>query len=233
MLSRFQNITKENIPKIDYHMHTVWTDGENTSLEMYNRAIQEGLNSILFSEHARKTSADWFLKFSDEIRSLPKSSCQALVGVETKVVDFDGAIDSVDQILEVCDLVMASVHRFPGEKDMKKMCSDIDKKEVLKIELDLSLAVLENKRVNILGHPFGMSIRRFNIQPTEDDFKQIIKKAAETGIAIEVNSHYHDNSWEIINWCKEFGALISLGSNAHNVNKVGHINRILKGEEFV
>ena len=50
MLSRFQNITKENIPKIDYHMHTVWTDGENTSLEMYNRAIQEGLNSILFSE---------------------------------------------------------------------------------------------------------------------------------------------------------------------------------------
>jgi len=218
MLSRFQNITKENIPKIDYHMHTVWTDGENTSLEMYNRAIQEGLNSILFSEHARKTSADWFLKFSDEIRSLPKSSCQALVGVETKVVDFDGAIDSVDQILEVCDLVMASVHRFPGEKDMKKMCSDIDKKEALKIELDLSLAVLENKRVNILGHPFGMSIRRFNIQPTEDDFKQIIKKAAETGIAIEVNSHYHDNSWEIINWCKEFGALISLGSNAHNVN---------------
>ena len=233
MLSRFQNITKENIPKIDYHMHTVWTDGENTSLEMYNRAIQEGLNSILFSEHARKTSADWVLKFSDEIRSLPKSSCQALVGVETKVVDFDGAIDSVDQILEVCDLVMASVHRFPGEKDMKKMCSDIDKKEALKIELDLSLAVLENKRVNILGHPFGMSIRRFNIQPTEDDFKQIIKKAAETGIAIEVNSHYHDNSWEIINWCKEFGALISLGSNAHNVNKVGHINRILKGEEFV
>ncbi len=233
MLSRFQNITKENIPKIDYHMHTVWTDGENTSLEMYNRAIQEGLNSILFSEHARKTSADWFLKFSDEIRSLPKSSCQALVGVETKVVDFDGAIDSVDQILEVCDLVMASVHRFPGEKDMKKMCSDIDKKEALKIELDLSLAVLENKRVDILGHPFGMSIRRFNIQPTEDDFKQIIKKAAETGIAIEVNSHYHDNPWEIINWCKEFGALISLGSNAHNVNKVGHINRILKGEEFV
>jgi histidinol phosphatase-like PHP family hydrolase len=233
MLSRFQNITKENIPKIDYHMHTVWTDGENTSLEMYNRAIQEGLNSILFSEHARKTSADWFLKFSDEIRSLPKSSCQALVGVETKVVDFDGAIDSVDQILEVCDLVMASIHRFPGEKDMKKMCSDIDKKEALKIELDLSLAVLENKKVDILGHPFGMSIRRFNIQPTEDDFKQIIKKAAETGIAIEVNSHYHDNPWEIINWCKEFGALISLGSNAHNVNKVGHINRILKGEEFV
>jgi len=233
MLSRFQNITKENIPKIDYHMHTVWTDGENTSLEMYNRAIQEGLNSILFSEHARKTSADWFLKFSDEIRSLPKSSCQALVGVETKVVDFDGAIDSVDQILEMCDLVMASIHRFPGEKDMKKMCSDIDKKEALKIELDLSLAVLENKKVDILGHPFGMSIRRFNIQPTEDDFKQIIKKAAETGIAIEVNSHYHDNPWEIINWCKEFGALISLGSNAHNVNKVGHINRILKGEEFV
>ena len=224
----FQNLTKNNIPNVDYHMHTVWTDGKNTSMEMYSRSIEEGLASILFSEHARKTSTEWFLKFADEIRSLPSSSCQALVGVETKITDFYGGLDSTDTIIEACDFVMASVHRFPGEKSMSKMCSNIDKKEALKVELNLSLGVLENNKVDILGHPFGMSIRRFGIYPTEDDFLQIIKKAAKTGTAIEINSHYHNNLWEIINWCNEYGASISLGSNAHSVDEVGNINRALE-----
>ena len=224
----FQNLTKNNIPNVDYHMHTVWTDGKNTSMEMYSRSIEEGLDSILFSEHARKTSTEWFLKFADEIRSLPSSSCQALVGVETKITDFYGGLDCTDKIIEACDFVMASVHRFPGEKSMSKMISNIDKKEALKVELNLSLGVLENNKVDILGHPFGMSIRRFGVYPTEEDFLQIIKKASITGTAIEINSHYHNNLWEIINWCNEYGALISLGSNAHSVNEVGNINRALK-----
>ena len=62
----FQKVTRDNIPSIDYHMHTVWTDGQNTSIEMYNQSIKEGLTSILFSEHARKTSIDWFSKFANE-----------------------------------------------------------------------------------------------------------------------------------------------------------------------
>ena len=159
----FQKVTRDNIPSIDYHMHTVWTDGQNTSIEMYNQSIKEGLTSILFSEHARKTSIDWFSKFANEIRSLPPSPCKALVGVETKIIDFNGELDSNDKIIAECDLVMASVHRFPGEKNMDRMCSNIDKKEALKIELNLSLGVLENEQVDILGHPFGMSIRRFDI----------------------------------------------------------------------
>ena len=229
----FQKVTRDNIPSIDYHMHTVWTDGQNTSIEMYNQSIKEGLTSILFSEHARKTSIDWFSKFANEIRSLPPSPCKALVGVETKIIDFNGELDSNDKIIAECDLVMASVHRFPGEKNMDRMCSNIDKKEALKIELNLSLGVLENEQVYILGHPFGMSIRRFDIYPTEDDFIEIIKKAAKTGTAIEINSHYHNNLWEIIDWCNEYGALISLGSNAHSIDEVGNINIALKsGSEY-
>jgi len=226
----FHKVTKNNIPSIDYHMHTSWTDGKNTSIEMYDQSIKEGLSSILFSEHARKTSIDWFSKFADEIRSLPSSTCKALVGVEAKVIDFSGGLDSTNEIITECDLVMASVHRFPGEKNMDGMCSNVNKKEALKIELNLLLGVLENKKVDILGHPFGMSIRRFGIYPTEDYFIEIIKKAAKTGIAIEINSHYHNNLWQIIDWCNKYGALISLGSNAHSIDEVGSINKSLKSE---
>ena len=230
ILNQYQIINKQNIPMFDYHMHTNWTDGNNTSYEMYERASKLGLKSILFSEHARKSSEDWFYKFANEIRLLPKLPCQALVGVEAKVIDFDGNIDSTDKIIGECDLVMASVHRFPGEKNMEKMCNEISKHDAIKIELELSLSVLENDNVDILGHPFGMSLRRFGVIPNKDHFVEIVKKAAITGVAIEVNSHYHNNGWEIINLCKDFGATISLGSNAHNVESVGNINKTLRRE---
>ncbi len=231
MLKRYQDITKSHVPKFDYHLHTSWTDGNNTSLEMYNSAVDAGLESILFSEHARKSSGDWFLDFAKEIRSLPRSSCEALVGVETKIVDFNGNIDSTDEILGECDLVLASVHRFPNEKLNKSIFKQSYKgndADVVKIELDLSLAVLENNSVDILGHPFGMSIRRFGIYPSEMSFKKIIHKASKTGVAFEINPQYHSNLWELIEWCKEAGALISLGSNAHKISDVGRVYRELK-----
>jgi histidinol phosphatase-like PHP family hydrolase len=226
-LSCMQEIKRGNIPKCDFHMHTNWTDGSNTSVEMHNAAITQGLTTILFSEHARKTSGDWFPDFAKEIRSLPDEYCKALVGVEAKVDDFLGNIDSVDEVLQECDLVMASVHRFPGESDLDVKDPNKVKREAIEIEKELSLAVLENKRVDILGHPFGMSLRRFNVQPSDDDFKEVIKKAAETGVAIEINSHYHRNLWDIIDWCKDSGALISLGSNAHDTAHVAMINNTL------
>jgi putative hydrolase len=228
ILKKYQDISKLNIPMFDYHMHTNWTDGINTSYEMYERASKLGLKSILFSEHARKSSEDWFYKFANEIRLLPKFPCQALVGVEAKIVDFEGNIDSTDKIIGECDLVMASVHRFPGETNMEKMCNEVDKNDAIKIELELSLGVLENDDVDILGHPFGMSLKRFGVTPPIENFVEIIKKASTTGVAIEVNSHYHDNVWEIINLCKDYGTTISLGSNAHNVGSVGDINNTLR-----
>ena len=62
----------------------------------------------------------------------------------------------------------------------------------------------------------------------EEQFKQIIKKASKAGIAIEVNSFYHPNPWNLIHLCEEEGAYISLGSNAHDVSNVGNIIKILK-----
>ena len=34
ILKKYQDISKLNIPMFDYHMHTNWTDGINTSYEM-------------------------------------------------------------------------------------------------------------------------------------------------------------------------------------------------------
>src|SRR2546423_803656 len=119
-LAAMQSITRANIPRRDFHLHTIWTDGAVGVIEMHQSAIAAGLECVLFSEHARRTSGDWFPDFARQVRELPSGECRALVGVETKVDDFSGAIDSTPAILDLCDLVMASVHRFPGEEGIVK-----------------------------------------------------------------------------------------------------------------
>jgi histidinol phosphatase-like PHP family hydrolase len=113
-LSIFDGISRAHVPRGDFHIHTTWTDGTRSVRDMYDAAVAAGLEMALFSEHARRSSGDWFPKFADEVRSLPQDGCKALVGVETKVDDLSGAIDCTDEILSHCDLVMASVHRFRG-----------------------------------------------------------------------------------------------------------------------
>jgi putative hydrolase len=230
-LLKYQEITTKCIPRIDFHIHTTWTDGANSAREMYESAVSYGLERILFSEHARKTSEEWFHRFASEIRALPKGGCEAFVGVETKVVDLDGNLDCTPNIISDCDYVVASVHRFPGERGKVTGIGNISQKEALDLEFRLACLILENKDVDILGHPFGMCYRRFHVRPDEDRIRFLIEKAAKVKVAFEINSYYHPNPWELINWCKEEGAIFSLGSNAHNSNDVGRITRVLEGKE--
>jgi putative hydrolase len=231
ILAPLQRSAADQPAPFDFHMHTNWTDGENSSLEMYQEAVRCGLKTILFSEHARKSS-DWFGKFAKEIRALPQLGCVAHVGVEVKALDFEGNIDCSDQIVEECDLVMGSVHRFPGEEGIVKGArSELAPKEIVDTEFRLASAMLDNPTVDILGHAFGMCYRRFGIAPPRERFIALIEKAARTRVAFEVNAHYHPDPWFLIRACRDAGATISLGSNAHVRGEVGRILRVLRGQE--
>jgi putative hydrolase len=230
-LKNIQDISPSNIPRVDFHLHTSWTDGIHSPSEMYQCSVKNKLKAVLFSEHARKTSDTWFPQFTDEIRSLPNEGCQALVGVETKVTDFDGNIDCNQKIISLCDLVMASVHRFPGEKGKVREFDEVIRREAVDTEFRLACAILQNPDVDILAHPFGMCYRRFHIAPPEENVLALIKLSAKTQVALEINSHYLPNPWHFIELCKEFGAPMSLGSNAHNVDEVGQVIRVLEGTE--
>ncbi len=220
-----------SVPFFDFHLHTNWTDGSNTVKEMYQQSVAVGLQAILYSEHGRKTSEDWFFTYVDEVRNLPSGPCVPFVGLESKIEDFGGSLDATEDMVSACDLVMGSVHRFPGEEGQIRGFGEIDPSEAVETEFHLSMAALENPALDILGHPFGMSYRRFGVEPDEEKVLTVIEQAAKNNKAIEINSRYHPAPWLWIRWCLEAGAMISLGSNAHELASVGQIIRILKGEE--
>ncbi len=219
------------VPRVELHAHTTWTDGSDSVAEMYERAVAETIELINFSEHARHTSIEWFPAFAEEVRSLPASPCRALVGTEVKVLDLEGAVDADDALLDLYDLVMASVHRFPGEADADAGTRNRPASEAVDTEFRLMCAVLNNPAVDILGHPFGMCYRRFDVAPPDDLIRELIADVAASSCAFEINARYHPHPRRLIEWCREAGARISLGSNAHSIEDVGRIVRILEGTE--
>jgi len=229
----FKDINKKlyqnRIPNVDLHAHTKWTDGKNSVQEMYIAACEKKLEIILYSEHARATSEDWFKDFAKEIRSLEIKKCQPLVGAEVKILNYKGDIDINKNISKECDLIMGSVHRFPGEDGIntKKTISKYSKKEAIEIEYELSLAALKYSSIDILGHPFGMSYSRYKTEPSWDLIVELIKTAKKYDKAFEINSNYHNHAKKMLQKCLEIGTLISLGSNAHSTRELGEITKIL------
>jgi putative hydrolase len=228
-LKEFAFFEGTTVPPVDYHMHTIWTDGANSVQDMHAAAIGAGMTHILFSEHARKTSGDWFGSFAAEVRGLPAGGCRAMVGVESKIESFEGTLDLTDDIRHHCDLVMGSVHRFPNETSIDKANPpSLSSAEVADTEFRLSRAAVRAGHIDILGHPFGMSYRRFKIEPPEEMIEQLASDCARYGVAFEVNGRYHRDPWRFIAICRKHGAPISLGSNAHRREEVGAITRLLK-----
>lgn len=224
-------LTLDAMPMIDAHLHTSWTDGNSSVQEIYDKAVSVGLDAILFSEHSRKTSVDWFPAFVAEVRSLPTTPCRAFVGTECKVEAMDGSIDTDPAISCACDYIMASVHRFPDGNGGGIPFDYVDTAKAVELEFQLSWAVLANPAVDILGHVFGMCFRRFKVKPPDDLIQSLIGRAARYGVAIEINSHYHENPWQLFEWCRELGARVTFGSNAHSLEEVGRISTLMSREQ--
>ena len=198
--------------------------------EVYDAAVVCGLKTILFSEHSRKTSTDWFHKFADEVRLLPDIPCKSYVGTEVKVETIEGDIDTTSEISKQCDFIMASVHRFVDEENVTIQFNDTNPSQAVDIEYSLTWAVLTNPLVDILGHMFGMSYRRFGRVPPDNMIRQLIKRAADFDIAVEINSYYHPNALQMIKWCQDFDAKVAFGSNAHTLTEVGSIMQQIQRE---
>lgn len=223
-----RTLERQDLPRVDAHLHTSWTDGQPSVHDVYVWAAREGFSAILFSEHCRKTSVDWFPQFVAEVRALPGQPCLALVGAEVKVETVDGEIDTVPEIASLCDVIMASVHRFPDKFDKAIPFAEIDAAEAVEREFSLTWAVLTNPQVDIIGHLFGMSYRRFSATPPPEKVRALIERAAKHGVAVEINAHYHSDPWQLFDWCCEFDALITFGSNAHDLEHIGATRRLLE-----
>lgn len=165
--------------KGDLHMHTTWSDGNNTAQEMIDAAAKKGYSYLAITDHSKSLrignglDEQRLLQHIKEIHTIAENypKVHVLTGSEVDILA-DGTLDYSDALLKKLDFVVASVHsRF-------KSSSDVMTKRILK--------ALDNPYVRVLGHPFGRKIHER--ESYQFDFNKVLNKALDKNVAFEVNA---------------------------------------------
>ena len=117
----------------------------------------------------------------------------------------DGSLDFPDQALQELDLVIASIHS--GFRQTKEQ-----------ITARITKA-MENPHVSIIAHPTGRLIGERD--PYEVEMAEILRKAAETGTAIEINAYplRLDLNDAHARRAKELGVPIVISTDTHSASQ--------------
>lgn len=227
---RFNDLKQEDI-NFDFHLHTIQTDGENTPGEMIAQAKKIGLKAIAFTEHVNNTT-NWFDDFKQHICELRRNEkITVLAGIEAKALDFNGTIDASKKIIKNSEIIVGSIHRYPDGRGGLIPLNEITKlgeKKALETEFALSMGLLKNKAVSVIGHPFGIYSKFFNVFP-EKHAEQLLAEASGRGTAIEINTKYKIDK-NFFRLLSETNPLISVGSDAHKKSEIAQGFESIKGE---
>ncbi|MGE5610977.1 MAG: DNA polymerase/3'-5' exonuclease PolX [Bacillota bacterium] len=163
----------------DLHSHTTASDGAATIEEMAQAAKALGYEYLAITDHSQSQAIangltpQRLLKHVEAIRKIASKlkGITLLAGSEVDILA-DGRLDYEDKVLAELDIVVASPH-FALKQDQHKATERL-------------LRAIENRYVNVIGHPTGRLINAREGLPL--DFPRIFDAAAKTGTALEINA---------------------------------------------
>lgn len=202
--------------KGDFHVHSDWSDGMDSILDLARAAQERDYEYICISDHvgslkiAGALSEERLIKQMEEIDQLNNkfNDFRILKSAEVNI-NADGKLDLSKSLLKELDVVIAAVHS--GFKASKEIIT----KRVIN--------AMESGLMDILAHPTGRIINRRT--PYDIDLAAIIEKAKELGIILEINAFPErlDLRDVQIKSAVDKGVNLAIGTDSHNKNHLGYM----------
>ncbi len=198
------------------HCHTNYSDGTSTIEELALACREAGYAWLGITDHSKTAAYAGGLTLEDLRRqwdeveevNARRLGIRVLKGIESDILA-DGSLDYDDATLAEFDFVIGSIHsRFA--LDEEAMTTRV-------------LRALDNPRLTILGHPTGRLL--LTRDPYPIDLDRVFARAAERGVAVEINADPHrlDLDWRMVRRAREAGVTISIGADAHSRSAIGNI----------
>ncbi|MEM2931038.1 MAG: histidinol-phosphatase [Thermoproteota archaeon] len=239
----------EIMVKVNYHIHSTYSDGRATILEYVEGAVRKGFHEIAFTEHLAirpgsmkklyySIDASKIGDYVEEVRGAEKSFKGLKVKAGLEVDYFPGSESLLKDIFGSNDLdfTMVSIH-WIGE-----FCLDCVKyKKAFEIAvkeegfdkfyskyLRLLREAVESGLFNVIAH-FDIA-RNWGFK-TSSDFKRdeltILERAGNLEMAVEVSSKGLRNpikepypTRRILEYCGSLRIPITLGTDAHRLDEI-------------
>lgn len=202
-----------------FHVHTTFSDGRNTMLEMLTAARDRGWEYVGISDHSKVAyyagglNEDKLKLQHTEITRDEKAVAPMRVfrGTEADILP-DGTMDYGAKILSKFDFVIASVH--------SQFNMDID------AMTERILTAMDDPHVTFLGHLTGRKLLSRDGYSVAYD--RIFDKAAERGVMIEINGNPNrlDVDWRHLRNALDRGVMFGIHPDAHSV---GEYNAVITG----
>lgn len=197
----------------EWHIHTNFTDGENTVDEYCQEAERAKIPLLAFTEHVRYNLS---YKFDDLLNDIDKAKEKykhliILSGCEAKVLP-GGKLDCKEEIIKKCDYVIFAFHSFPAD---------------LKLYFESLNFVINNYQVHTWAHP-GLFFKKLDMQFFPDNFQEVFKTLKEKKINIEINYKY---SLPSLKWLEQYKKTegnnnFIFGGDIHNIKQFKEINNL-------
>ncbi|HCU23605.1 MAG TPA: DNA polymerase/3'-5' exonuclease PolX [Deltaproteobacteria bacterium] len=194
-----------------FHVHSEWSDGKASILEMGREAERLGYTYMGLSDHSQTAAYAGGLKPADlqaqrkEIDDANQKlkKLKIIQGIESDILA-DGSLDYPAKVLDRLDFVIASVHqRFKMEKDA--MTQRLVK-------------AVSDPHTKILGHISGRLL--LGREAYDFDHDAVFAAAAKHKVAIEINANPHrfDLDWRFLQQAKAAGVKFCINPDAHSIN---------------
>lgn len=205
---------------MDLHTHSNYSDGKNSVEEMIETAIDLGYDAIGITDHVWITSG-WVNKFSQHINRLKekyKRDINVYSGLEAKVLNLKGEIDSHHSFDQLVDFTLGSIHRIPFNGGFYNISKGIlDEKEKMFENWYIAFNnMLKNPRVDIVAHPLA-ELKRFNIELEYEQKIKIAKLLIESEKVIEINVRHKAPDDDLIQLLKNYKARVIFSSDSHSI----------------
>jgi DNA polymerase (family 10) len=202
-------LTRDDI-RGDLHMHSTWSDGKATILEMATAARERGYEYVAICDHTPNVrvvpglDADDLRRQGEEIAAVNEELAPFRVLRGTEVdIRADGTLDLPDDVLAELDWVQLSLHagQRQGRAELTRKVTE----------------AMRHPAVRALSHPKGRIIN--HRPPNELDLERTFEVALETGVALETNGlpDRLDLSGPEIKQAIEAGVPIVVSTDAHSV----------------
>ena len=202
-------LTRDDI-RGDLHMHSTWSDGKATVLEMAMAARELGYEYVAICDHTPNVrvvpglDADDLRRQGEEIATVNEELAPFRVLRGTEVdIRADGMLDLPDDVLAELDWVQLSLHagQRQGRAELTRKVTE----------------AMRHPAVRALSHPKGRIIN--HRPPNELDLERTFEVALETGVALETNGlpDRLDLSGPEIKQAIEAGVPIVVSTDAHSV----------------
>jgi DNA polymerase (family 10) len=218
-LARFYELPaliEERDLRADLHMHTDRSDGRDTLEAMVRAAKARGYAYCAITEHSKSLTVARGFDEARVQRSVAEIEAvrglvpgiEVLHGLEVDILA-DGSLDLGDDALDLLDWVIVSLH------------SRLDQPAPAMNER--VLRALSHPAVHAMGHPTGRLIG--TREGAALDFERIFRRAAEAGVAMEINAQPDRTDLDAAHarLARDAGVRIVIDTDAHSTVQLDQI----------